>query len=133
MSLNYLADTHILLWAFTDPSKLSADIQAILSDDKTEVFYSPVNLWEIAIKYGLGKLEIKGSTPEGFLVELESSFFTYRPFDRQALVSSYQLPTHHKDPFDRLLIWEAIRGDLVLLSADSRSDAYVPAGLKVVH
>jgi PIN domain nuclease of toxin-antitoxin system len=133
MSLKYLADTHILLWAFTDSGKLSAGIKAILSDGETEVFYSPINLWEIAIKYGLGKLEIKGSTPEEFLVELESSFFAYRPIGRQTLVSSYHLPAHHKDPFDRLLIWEAIHGDLVLLSADAISDAYVPAGLKVIH
>ncbi|MDR1184395.1 MAG: type II toxin-antitoxin system VapC family toxin [Coriobacteriales bacterium] len=133
MSLKYLADTHILLWAFTDSGKLSADIKAILEDDETEVFYSPVSLWEIAIKYGLGKLVIQGCTPEEFLVELETSFFTYRPLGRQTLVSSYHLPAYHKDPFDRLLFWEAIRGDLVLLSADTRSDAYIPAGLQVIH
>jgi PIN domain nuclease of toxin-antitoxin system len=47
--------------------------------------------------------------------------------------SSYRLPAHHKDPFDRLLFWEAIRSDLVLLGADTISDAYIPAGLKVIH
>jgi PIN domain nuclease of toxin-antitoxin system len=133
MSLKYLVDTHILLWAFTAPGKLSADIKTVLSDSETEVFYSPVNLWEIAIKYGLGKLEIEGSTPEEFLVELEGSFFTYKPLDRQTLASSYRLPAHHKDPFDRLLFWEAIRSDLVLLSADTISDTYITAGLKVIH
>jgi PIN domain nuclease of toxin-antitoxin system len=133
MSLKYLADTHILLWAFTDPGKLSTNIKAVLSDSETEVFYSSVNLWEIAIKYGLGKLEIAGSTPEEFLVELEGSFFTYKPLDRQTLASSYRLPTHHKDPFDRLLFWEAIRSDLVLLSADTISDAYASVGLKLIH
>jgi PIN domain nuclease of toxin-antitoxin system len=53
--------------------------------------------------------------------------------DRQTLASSYRLPAHHKDPFARFLVWEAIRSDLVLLSADTASDAYAPVGLKVIH
>lgn len=52
--------------------------------------------------------------------------------NRQTLASSYRPPTHHKDPFDRLLFWEAIRSDLALLIADTISDAYASAGLKVI-
>ncbi|MDR1014403.1 MAG: type II toxin-antitoxin system VapC family toxin [Coriobacteriales bacterium] len=133
MGLRYLADTHILLWALNRPERLSQGIRSVLSDGDAVVRYSPVSLWEIAIKYGLGKLDLLGHSPEEFFVELESSFFVYRPLDPQALISSYRLPSHHRDPFDRLLFWEAIQGDLVLLSADAGSDAYTQGGLRVIH
>jgi PIN domain nuclease of toxin-antitoxin system len=133
MKLNYLADTHILLWTLNQPQRLPRDIKSVLDDDEVVIYYSPVSLWEIAIKHGLGKLDLLGHSPEEFLAELENSFFTYRPLDPQTLISSYRLPSHHRDPFDRMLFWEAIRGDLVLLSADSRSDAYVSSGLKIIH
>jgi PIN domain nuclease of toxin-antitoxin system len=133
MNLSYLADTHILLWTFSKPDKISADIKSVLDDTGATVFYSPISLWEIAIKYGLGKLAVLGMSPEEFLAELENSFFTYRPLDPQTLISSYRLPSHHRDPFDRMLFWEAIRSDLVLLSADNRSDAYATSGLKIIH
>jgi PIN domain nuclease of toxin-antitoxin system len=133
MSLKYLADTHVLLWALNQPQRLSRGIRSILEDEATTVCYSSISLWEIAIKHGLGKLDLLGHSPEEFLAELERSFFVHRPLDPHSLISSYHLPSHHRDPFDRMLIWEAIRNNLVLLSADGKSDAYAEDGLKVAH
>jgi PIN domain nuclease of toxin-antitoxin system len=133
MTHNYLADTHILIWTLNQPQKVSRAVAAILKDDNSKVYYSPVSLWEIAIKHGLGKLDLLGHSPEEFLAELEDSFFIYRPISPQALISSYRLASHHRDPFDRMLFWQAIQSDLTLLSADTRSNDYAPSGLKVVH
>ena len=133
MELKYLVDTHILLWAFSDPDRISAEIKSVLDDDMSDVYYSPISLWEIAIKFGLGKLDISGISPEEFLEELESSFFLHKTLDRSTVISSYKLPRYHKDPFDRMLIWDAISSDMVFLSSDARSDAYIENGLKVIH
>jgi PIN domain nuclease of toxin-antitoxin system len=68
--MNYLADTHILLWSFLETDKLSEEIKSILLDENNIIYYSPISLWEISIKYGLGKLSLKGGTPENFFDEL---------------------------------------------------------------
>jgi len=130
---SYLADTHILIWALNDPDRLSAAVTAIVTDETAAVFFSPVNLWEIAITYGLGKLDLAGHTPEDVLAALVESAFVERPLTAATAASSHRLPRLHKDPFDRLLVWDAIQGGLVLLSADATVDAYADFGLRVVH
>jgi len=129
----YLADTHILIWALNDPDRLSPAVAAILADESAAVFFSPVNLWEIAVKHGLGKLDLAGHTPEDVLTALVESSFVERPLTAATAASSHRLPRHHKDPFDRLLIWDAIQGGVTLLSADAAVDAYIDSGLRVVH
>ncbi|MDR2974458.1 MAG: type II toxin-antitoxin system VapC family toxin [Propionibacteriaceae bacterium] len=131
--MRYLADTHILLWAFEGGAKISGSVSQALRDRSSEVFFSPVSLWEIAIKYQTGKLVIHGVTPEEFLAELEDSFFEPLPLDNQVIASSYQVPRLHGDPFDRLLMWQAIKHDCTLLSADPATDQYASHGLRVVH
>jgi len=133
MMKQYLVDTHVLLWAFTDPKKLSGEIRSILEDEKSDIYYSPISLWEISIKHGLGKLFLEGTTPEGFFAELIKSFFTCLPLKNESLISSYHLPRHHKDPFDRMLFWEALQNNLVLLSTDDAGDWYKESGLRVIH
>jgi len=131
--MNYLADTHILIWALNQPTRMPATIAQCLADRTQQCFYSPVSIWEIAIKYGLGKLDLLGHTPEEFLDELESSFFECLPLDPRVVATSHQLPRLHGDPFDRMLIWQAICADCTLLSADPATDQYVPHGLAVLH
>jgi len=131
--MTYLADTHILIWAANAPERLSRVASTCLQDRSETCFYSPISLWEIAIKYGLGKLDLQGRTPEEFLEELDRSFFECLPLDNEMVASSFRLPRLHGDPFDRLLIWQAISSGCTLLSADKATDAYVPHGLTVVH
>jgi PIN domain nuclease of toxin-antitoxin system len=129
----YLVDTHILLWSFIAPEKLSPEVSRLLCNKNNNVYYSPINLWEISIKYGLKKIDLKGITPEDFLKEVNNSFYLCKKIENDNLMSSYQLPKYHKDPFDRFLIWEAIRSDFTLLSADKAMDLYKKEGLKVVY
>ncbi|MCL2735124.1 MAG: type II toxin-antitoxin system VapC family toxin [Propionibacteriaceae bacterium] len=131
--MRYLADTHILLWVFESPRKLSREIVDVFLDPRSVIHFSPINLWEISLKYQLGKLSIHGVTPEEFLDELQSSFFECLPLDPSIAASSHQLPRLHGDPFDRMLIWQAISTGATLLSADSATDQYVPLGLSVLH
>jgi PIN domain nuclease of toxin-antitoxin system len=131
--MNYLADTHILLWSFLETSRLSEEIKTILLDESNMIYYSPVSLWEISIKYGLKKLNLNGGTPDDFYEEINNSFYLCKKLDNMDLVTNHALPMHHKDPFDRFLIWEAIRNGFVLISADENMELYRKEGLKVIQ
>jgi len=130
--MNYLVDTHILLWSFLETDKLSKEIKSVLLDENNDVYYSPISLWEISIKYGLKKLSLNGGTPDDFFAELKNSYFHCKTIDPQDLITNYRLPVHHKDPFDRFLIWEAIRNDFVLVSIDENMEVYKKEGLRVM-
>ena len=130
--MNYLVDTHVLLWSFLEPKKLSLITKSILLDENNEIYYSPISLWEISIKYRLKKLSLNGGTPEDFFYELDNSFYRCKAAANMDFISSYKLPIYHKDPFDRFLIWEAIRNDFILLSADKNMEPYKKEGLRVV-
>ena len=117
--MKLLLDTHYLLWMFLDTSNISKNIQESLISVKNEIYYSQASLWEISIKYSLGKLFLNGITPERLYREIENSFLLCKKLDNKELVSSYLLPREHKDPFDRIIIWRAIKGDMALLSTDN--------------
>jgi PIN domain nuclease of toxin-antitoxin system len=131
--MNYLVDTHILLWSFLETDKLSKEIKSILLDENNVIYYSPISLWEISIKYGLGKLSLNGGTPDDFFDELNNSYYLCKVIDNMDLITNYKLPTYHKDPFDRFLIWEAIRNDFILISVDENMNLYKKNGLKIVY
>jgi PIN domain nuclease of toxin-antitoxin system len=130
--MKYLADTHNLLWSFIEPERLSDNVKKILLDENNDIYYSPINLWEISIKYGLKKLDLQGITPEELYNEIENSYYLCKEINNFDMVTNYKLPLYHKDPFDRFLIWEAIRNDFVLLSVDNQMKQYQQGGLKVV-
>ena len=129
--MKLLIDTHYLLWMFMDTPKIPADIQKALISTENEIYYSQASLWEISIKYSLGKLHINGITPEELYKEIEDSFLLCKALGNRDLVSSYNLPREHKDPFDRIIVWQAINGDMVLLSVDGKMGAYEKYGLKL--
>lgn len=129
--MKLLIDTHYLLWLFMDTTKLSDEVKEALISDKNEIYYSQVSLWEIAIKYSIGKLSLNGITPEELYDEIENSFLLYKTMDNQELISSYRLPKEHKDPFDRMIIWQAVTSEMTLLSVDSKMNAYEEYGLKL--
>ncbi|MCL1865472.1 MAG: type II toxin-antitoxin system VapC family toxin [Spirochaetes bacterium] len=98
--MNYIVDTHILLWSFIETKNLSKKIKSVLLDENNEIYYSPISLWEISLKYGLKKLSLKGGTPDDFFEELKNSYYHCKIIDDMDLITSYKLPTYHKDPFD---------------------------------
>jgi PIN domain nuclease of toxin-antitoxin system len=131
--MKYLVDTHILLWSFIEPEQLSLNISGILTDEENDIYYSPINLWEISIKYSLKKLNLKGITPQDFYNEVDNSFFICKEINNIDLITSYKLPIYHKDPFDRFLIWEAIKNDFTLLSVDKNMELYKKEGLRLIY
>jgi PIN domain nuclease of toxin-antitoxin system len=121
------------LWSFFEPEKLSENTRSVLLDDNNDIYYSPVNLWEISIKHGLKKLSIEGLTPEEFYGELENSYYICKGMENITLITNYRLPVYHKDPFDRFLVWEAIRNNFILISVDETLTQYRKEGLKIIR
>jgi PIN domain nuclease of toxin-antitoxin system len=130
--MRYLVNTHILIWMLNDPSQIGDDILTILENEDKDVYFSQISLWEISIKYGLGKLDLRGHTPEEFFRAVEQSFLHCLLLENEDMISAYQLQLKHRDPFDRMLVWQCIRGDVVLLSADNALEAYEKDGLRLI-
>jgi PIN domain nuclease of toxin-antitoxin system len=130
--VDFLLDTNILLWWYRDQKKLSRKMQKVLENPYNDIYFSALNLWEIPQKYQRGKLDLGGRTPEEFLDVIEVD----QGFKRLDLLpgttaTSYQLPVRHKDPFDRMIAWEAIQHDYILLSSDESMRLYEQDGLRL--
>ncbi|MFA6979806.1 MAG: type II toxin-antitoxin system VapC family toxin [Ignavibacteriaceae bacterium] len=115
--MNYLLDTHMLIWYLNGDKKLSDDSVTIIDNTDNKIYVSIVGLWEIAIKISLGKLKI--SIPfEELKKALEQMSFDILELNFSDLLNLQKLAFHHSDPFDRLLIAQAISNDFVLISHD---------------
>jgi len=119
-----LIDTHTLIWAMDDPSKLSEPAAMALQDPTNELLLSAATIWEMAIKIGQGKLKL--SLPyrmwmEKAIAELE---LTTLPVTIQYAEQQASLPSHHKDPFDRLIIAQAMIERVQVVCEDAAFDAY---------
>ncbi|MEA2234727.1 MAG: hypothetical protein QOD83_4543 [Solirubrobacteraceae bacterium] len=114
-----LVDTHIALWALGDPSRLSEAERALLVDPSVDRRLSPMSIWEAAIKRENGRLR----APRNLAAVLAAEF---RLLDITAslLEAAAELPRHHTDPFDRVLIAHALDGDLSVLTRDQAFAAY---------
>ncbi len=132
--MNYLVDTHCLIWSLLDPQKIASSHRAVLVDAISPKFVSKISYWEIALKFGLGKLQLKGISPERLLKVATEAGYEIFDITEDDFATSYRLPASkvHKDPFDRLLVWQCIRNDLVFVSDDKRLKEYVKHGLKLV-
>lgn len=115
-----LLDTNVLLWWLKEPDRLSREQYNTIADDRHDIAVSAVSVAEIAIKTSIGKL----TGIEGITEWIARQGFRELPFaNRHALVLA-DLPLHHRDPFDRMLVAQCIADDLVLLTADRRLTAY---------
>ena len=131
--MNFLLDTHSFLWSVFEPDKLSKKARATLLDDSNVICLSSISLWEISLKYALGKLSLIDCTPEGLVVVAKNMQLTMISPDADESASFHQLPrTPHRDPFDRMLTWQAIQRNLVLITKDSALPAYAGSGLKTL-
>jgi len=115
-----LVDTHVLLWWLADDDRLTAPMRSAMAEAGMRVFVSAASVWEMAIKSQLGKLSI----PEGLDGEMERQGFEELVVTHADALAAGSLPPHHADPFDRMLIAQAARRDLVLVSADRRFAGY---------
>ena len=122
--MNVLIDTHALLWADLSTDRIPESIGKLLLDRDTKTFFSMASAWEIAIKYNLGKLSLKNNL-EGFLDRYANSKrVTILNISIAHVQNTANLPLHHRDPFDRLIISQSIVERMPIISADTKFDEY---------
>ena len=116
--MTILLDTHVLLWAIDTPERLSGRAREVLTDRRNRIWFSTVSLWEIAIKIGAGRIDLSEDWRD--LVEsgrrtLRARWLLLEPWHCHKVAD---LPWHHLDPFDRMLIAQAVSEDMTLLTRD---------------
>jgi PIN domain nuclease of toxin-antitoxin system len=121
--MTVLLDTHVLLWWFLEPKRLSRRALAVLTGNEQHLLVSAACTWEIAIKVSLGKLDAADLIPEFPAYLAERGFFE-QPISIHDTIRAGLLPLHHRDPFDRLLIAQAQAMNFPILSADKQFDRY---------
>lgn len=115
-----LVDAHALLWwAFDDPT-LAEQARRTIADPANSVLVSAATIWEIEVKRVAGRLQ----APDRILDEVESNGFDVIPLTGADAVAAAGLPGHHRDPFDRLLIAQALRLEAIVVSRDRAFEAY---------
>jgi len=124
-----LVDTHTFLWALMHDHRLSARSKQILTSDEHELYFSLVSLWEFSIKIKTGKLNALGSSVAYLRAEMENYSMQLLPIRYNHILTLEVLPAHHSDPFDRLLIAQAIAESLPILTHDA---AFAPYPVKVL-
>lgn len=132
--MKYLLDSHVILWLAYEDHKLSEVAKEILLDPKNEIFLSAVSFWEISLKFQSGKLDLKGHNPELLKAGFEQYFdFEELDLNMEDALTIYKLDASiHKDPFDRMLIWQALIHGLTFITADENIKLYREIGLKVL-
>jgi PIN domain nuclease of toxin-antitoxin system len=115
--MRLLVDTHVLLWAAANPNKLPASFRSRLESVESTVLFSAASIWEIAIKVQLGKLEL-AVAPEDFAGTAVERGFEELPITAAHAAAAGRLPLLHRDPFDRILVAQAILEPARLLTLD---------------
>jgi PIN domain nuclease of toxin-antitoxin system len=118
--MKLLLDTHILLWWLIQDQKLSQTEAAIITDPDNLVFVSAATAWEIAVKKMIGKLE----APDDLPVALAANNFLELPITIEHSQKLYQLPLHHHDPFDRIMVAQAMSKNLTFMTRDPKIALY---------
>ena len=122
--MRYLLDTHTLLWFISEDKKLSDRAHRLILDSNSEIFLSIASLWEIAIKVNIGKLALEQPFEQLFPKELHFHKIRILDITVDSLARLTALPVHHRDPFDRLIIAQALVEGLPIIGVDSAFDAY---------
>ena len=122
--MNLLLDTHALLWWLGDPDRLPGRVRQTLSDPHNTVHVSAASAREIAIKVAVGRLSVPPDTRSWLPEALEASRFSPLPITIGHALGVEQLPRHHADPFDRLLVSQALAEHLTLVTGDPQLEPY---------
>lgn len=122
--MKYLIDTHTFLWFIEGSNQLNERTKSLISDGNNEIFISIISLWEISIKTSLNKLTINGDF-ESIIFDVEKNDFDILPITFAHTVLQNKLSHIHKDPFDRMIISQAIVENMNLLSKDEVFDEYL--------
>lgn len=115
--MNLLLDTHVALWAITDSPKLPKKAREMIESPRTSVWISAATIWEIAIKHGLGRGDMPVSGQDALRYFRESGY-RFLPIEPEHAAAIDDLATHHADPFDRILVAQALVEPMRLMTRD---------------
>lgn len=121
--MNLLVDTHVLIWFITDSEKLPSRTKQIIESNTNNCFVSIATFWEIAIKNSIGRLELNTELEKIFQI-IEDTGFEILPITTKQILQNASLEFYHQDPFDRIIIAQAITEKLSIVTKDSQFDAY---------
>lgn len=131
--MSYLLDTHSFLWVLFDDQKLSEKAKATIRNPGHAIYISAITFWEISLKYSIGKLELEGITPDALPAKAREIGIEIIELSDKEAATFHTLPkTAHKDPFDRMIIWQAIHRKLELISKDQAIQQYKKLGLEIL-
>lgn len=121
--MNLLLDTQIALWAITDSPKLGAKARELILSPSAVIWVSAASIWEVAIKHSLGRGDMPVSAEEAMRYFRESGY-QFLPIEAEHAAAIERLPSHHQDPFDRMLVAQAMTEPMRLLTRDAQLPAY---------
>lgn len=121
--MNIILDTHAAIWFISDDDQLTSFSKDAIQAPENNCYVSIATLWEMGIKYSLGKLELKAELGKIFELFFESGLLLL-PITPQHILTNTMLPFHHRDPFDRLIIAQAHREGFTVISKDSAFHKY---------
>jgi len=131
--VKYLLDTRTVVWAVAESTKLSETAKLEIRNPKNEVYISAVNLWEISIKTRIKKIDLGGVSIDDLIGLAEDMGIQLISLSPEEAVSYGKLEeASHFDPFDRMLIWQAISRNYTMISKDSEFEKFVPHGLRLL-
>lgn len=122
--MRLLLDTHAFLWFILDDPLLSANARGLIAAPRNEIAISPASYWEIAIKIGIGKYSLGEPVAGFFEREIAVNQFRILPIEPRHVAPLTTMPFHHRDPFDRLIIAQAMIEQIPVISADTAFDKY---------
>ena len=122
--MRFLLDTHVVIWLLAGMPRVGPELYNVLSDPRHAVYVSAVSAWEIAIKVGLGRLSVPPHLEDWLPAELAAAGLKTLPIHLDHALGVERIPRLHADPFDRLLIAQAVSEDLTLVTADRAFEAY---------
>ncbi len=117
--MRILIDSHVFVWSLLKDPRLSTKAKGLLRSDEHEMYFSLASLWELSIKIRLGKLHTPGSTVAFIHDSLKENSIAVLPVRYEDLLLLERLPMHHRGPFDRILMAQALANDLRLLTEDA--------------
>ena len=122
--MRYLVDTHVLIWWITEDYRLSSKAAKIIRSHKNLLYWSTASSWEMSIKWTLGRLELGEPLESLIPTELTKNQIEIVPIENKHAILAGQLPLHHKDPFDRMLIAQARLESMGIITNDSKFKLY---------
>ena len=122
--MKVLLDTHAFLWWITEDQRLSERAREVISDGGNELFFSVASGWEIAIKAGLGRIEIPKPIARFLMDQLRLNRIEVLAIQLSHALCIYELPLHHRDPFDRMLVCQAQVEKMPILTSDAAFAGY---------